>query len=145
VIYILYALKLKLRLRSNPFSKSFFITEIGHRPGCQTQIASRAKRGLTKEPGPQSLFAKFTNKYICFYSLFRVREEWNKGQLFKREKRWTTALKMIQYWIKSWINRDSSLTYSSLIHGLFKIWIDLKINWIWKKKKNLIWKSIELI
>jgi len=43
---------------------------------------------------------------------------------------------MIQYWIKSWINRDSSLTYSSLIHGLFKIWIDLKINWIWKKKKE---------
>jgi len=33
--------------------KVFFITEIGHRPGCQTQIDPRAKRGLTKEPGPQ--------------------------------------------------------------------------------------------
>jgi len=32
--------------------KVFFITEIGHRPGCQTQTAPRAKRGLTKEPGP---------------------------------------------------------------------------------------------
>jgi len=31
--------------------KVFFIAEIGHRPGCQTQIAPRAKRGLTKEPG----------------------------------------------------------------------------------------------
>ena len=33
--------------------KVFFITEIGHRPGCQTQIDPRAKLGLTKEPGPQ--------------------------------------------------------------------------------------------
>jgi len=33
--------------------KVYFITEIGHRPGCQTQIAPRAKRGLTKEPGPR--------------------------------------------------------------------------------------------
>jgi len=42
----------------------------------------------------ESLFVKFTNKYTCFHSLFRVREEWNKGQLFKREKRLrTTALK----------------------------------------------------
>jgi len=32
--------------------KVLFVTEIGHRPGCQTQIAPRAKRGLTKEPGP---------------------------------------------------------------------------------------------
>ena len=29
-----------------------FFTQIGHRPGCQTQIAPRAKRRLTKEPGP---------------------------------------------------------------------------------------------
>ena len=42
----------------------------------------------------ESLFVKFTNKYICFHSLFRVREEWNKGKLFKREKRLRiTALK----------------------------------------------------
>jgi len=33
--------------------KVFFITEVGHRPGCQTQIAPRAKRGLAKEPEPQ--------------------------------------------------------------------------------------------
>jgi len=32
--------------------KVFFITERGQRPGCHTQIAPRAKRGLTKEPGP---------------------------------------------------------------------------------------------
>ena len=32
--------------------KVFLITEIGHRPGCPSQIAPRAKRGLTKEPGP---------------------------------------------------------------------------------------------
>jgi len=32
--------------------KVFFITEIGHRPGFQTQLAPRAKRGLAKEPGP---------------------------------------------------------------------------------------------
>jgi len=32
--------------------KVFFITEIDHRPGCQTQIPPRAKRGLPKEPGP---------------------------------------------------------------------------------------------
>jgi len=33
--------------------KVFFITEMGHRPGYQTQIERKAKRGLTKEPGPQ--------------------------------------------------------------------------------------------
>jgi len=27
-------------------------TRVGHRPGCQTQIAPRAERGLAKEPGP---------------------------------------------------------------------------------------------
>ena len=32
--------------------KVFFIAEIGHRPGCQTQIAPRAKRGLAIKPGP---------------------------------------------------------------------------------------------
>jgi len=35
----------------------------------------------------ESFFVEFTNKYICFHSLFRVREEWNKGQLFMGEKR----------------------------------------------------------
>jgi len=33
--------------------KVFFITQIGHRSGCQAQIALRAKRRPTKEPGPQ--------------------------------------------------------------------------------------------
>jgi len=31
--------------------KVFFITHIGHRPGSQTEIAPRAKRGLTKKQG----------------------------------------------------------------------------------------------
>jgi len=31
----------------------------------------------------ESLIIKLTNKYICFYSLFKVREVWNKGQLLK--------------------------------------------------------------
>jgi len=42
----------------------------------------------------ESLFVKCTQTYICFHSLLRLREEWNKGQLFKGEKRLrTTALK----------------------------------------------------
>jgi len=50
----------------------------------------------------ESLFVKFTKTYICFHGLFRIREECNKGQLFKGENRLrTTALKMmIQYPIK---------------------------------------------
>ena len=31
----------------------------------------------------ESLIVKFTNKYICFYSLFKVRGAWNKGQLLE--------------------------------------------------------------
>jgi len=45
-MYVFYALKLKLRLRSNPVSKSFFISQIGHRPR-----ASNSKRGLKKKQG----------------------------------------------------------------------------------------------
>ena len=33
MMYVLYALKLQLWLRSNPNLKVFFITQIGHRPG----------------------------------------------------------------------------------------------------------------
>jgi len=31
----------------------------------------------------ESLIMKFTNKYICFHSLFKVRGAWNKGQLLR--------------------------------------------------------------
>ena len=51
----------------------------------------------------ESLFVKFANKYICFRSLFKVRQEWNRGQLFKGEKRLrSTALK-----------NDDSISYQS--------------------------------
>jgi len=82
----------------------------------------------------ESLFVKFTNKYICFHSLFRVREEWNKGKLFKGEKRLrTTALKsddsifnqsdsiLNQILNKPWPNLK---TYSSLIHGYSLDWFN---------------------
>ena len=48
-MYVLYALKLKLRFRRNPVSKSFFLREqaIIHQRS-QTQIAPWAKRELTK-------------------------------------------------------------------------------------------------
>jgi len=42
MMYVLYALKLKLRLRRNPFVV-FSIAQISHTPGSQTQIAPRAK------------------------------------------------------------------------------------------------------
>jgi len=29
----------------------------------------------------EDLINEFTNKYICFYSLFKVRGAWSKGQL----------------------------------------------------------------
>jgi len=56
-MYVLYALKLKLRLKKSSFKviwlrsnlvSNLFITQIGHRPGSQTQITPKAKRGLTK-------------------------------------------------------------------------------------------------
>ena len=31
----------------------------------------------------ESLIIKFTNKCICFYSLYKVRRAWNTGQLLK--------------------------------------------------------------
>jgi len=31
----------------------------------------------------KSLINKITSKYICFHSLFKVREAWNKEQLLK--------------------------------------------------------------
>jgi len=31
----------------------------------------------------KSLIDKITSKYICFHSLFKVREAWNKEQLLK--------------------------------------------------------------
>ena len=51
-IRLIYLESQSLAKKQSSF-KVFFITEIGHRPGCQTQIDPRAKRGLTKEPGPQ--------------------------------------------------------------------------------------------
>ena len=81
----------------------------------------------------ESLFIKFTNKYICFHSLFIVREEWNKGQLFKGVKRLrTTALKnddsifnqndsiLNQILNKPWLKS----TYPSLIHGYSLNWFN---------------------
>jgi len=45
----------------------------------------------------KTLIIKFTNNYICFYSLFKVREAWNKGQLLKKDvvdkRLWTTVLR----------------------------------------------------
>jgi len=31
----------------------------------------------------EKFIIKFTNTYICFYRLFKVRGAWNKGQLLK--------------------------------------------------------------
>jgi len=46
------------------------------------------------------LINKVTNKYICFYSLFKLRGAWNKGQLLKGglvERRLkTTAMEFIE-------------------------------------------------
>jgi len=50
MMYVLYALKLKLRLRRNPFVV-FFIAQISHTPGSQTQIARGRNEGL-KNTGP---------------------------------------------------------------------------------------------
>jgi len=47
-MYVLYGLNLKLRLKKSSF-KVFFITQIGHTPGPQTQIAARAEWGLKKD------------------------------------------------------------------------------------------------
>jgi len=55
----------------------------------ETVVLNREKRPPMEAPSlnfqgaqaltrPLSLFVKFTNKYICFRSLFRVGEEWNK-------------------------------------------------------------------
>jgi len=40
-------------------------------PGCVSPYASR---------NMESLINKFTNKYFCLYSLFKVRSAWNKWQ-----------------------------------------------------------------
>ena len=40
VVYVLYAMKLKLWLRSNPVSKCFFIIQLGHRPGLTNVVPS---------------------------------------------------------------------------------------------------------
>jgi len=45
MMYVLYALKLNLRLKRNQFVV-FFIAQVSHTPESQTQIAPRAKWGL---------------------------------------------------------------------------------------------------
>jgi len=45
-MYVLYALKLKLRLRRNPVSKSFLLCKQAIHQGSQIQISPRAKREL---------------------------------------------------------------------------------------------------
>ena len=91
--------------------KVYFITKIGHRPGCQTQIAPRAKRGLTKEPGPQYDYP--------VAALWRWR---NKGGT------WTlleTAFTSFFLWIVPWDIGNLSLArytfvQNELVHSLAK-------------------------
>jgi len=42
-MYVLYALELKLWLRSNPVSKTFFITQIGHRPRASNEAQNEGQ------------------------------------------------------------------------------------------------------
>ena len=70
---------------------------------CFLIVGSRLSGGINKFPGGMSPYAlenmeilinKFTNEYICFYSLFKLSGASNKGQLLKGgvvEKRLTTT------------------------------------------------------
>jgi len=61
----------------------------------------------------ESLIIKFTNKYICFYRLFKVRRTWNKGQILKggviKKRLRTTGLNQ---WFPNCGTRTASVAWS---------------------------------
>jgi len=87
------------------------------------------------------LINKFANKYICFYSLCKVKGAWNKGQLLK-EKRGGEKVKNHYVgicWIAEWLGSECKLSIKNASVALQRVSPKNKISKDFKMCSKLIW------